>query len=151
MSRWSVLSVLGLFACSEELPGDYFEVNLTTTEDGCNEPDVASEETWEYRVVLNGGVGEIYIDEALMASGTVQGCNFTYRSPLFTDRRDDGTVVRWSVSGDAQFASGDGCDAGEGWLGTEEVVIVSSTNTATLAPGCGYTMAAEGKYLRTVP
>lgn len=150
MPRLRLLALLTLAACAEALPGDYFEVTLTSQADTCNDPTVPSEETWTYRLVTEGDEAAIFIDDALMASGSFLGCNLSYRSPLLTERREDGTVVRWSIDGAALVAAGEGCDAGDGWLGTETITIVSSSDEEVFTPGCSYAMEAEGRYLQTI-
>lgn len=137
-------------ACAEALPGDYFEVRLKSSGDACNDPAVQSDETWTYRLVTQGEQAVVYIDDAVLASGSILGCNLTYRSTVRTERREGGEVVRWSLEGSALVAAGEGCDAGDGWVGTEQITIVSSSKSDGLTPGCTYDLTAEGTYLETV-
>ncbi len=147
-AAWLLLPVLA--ACTPELPGDYYEISLELTDDQCNDPPVPSSETWTYRVVTTGNDVGIFIDEGRLATGSFLGCNLTYRSPLLSERREDGTAVRWSIEGTAQVSAGEGCEAGDGWLGSERIAIVSSSDEQAVPTGCTYTMSAEGSYLKTV-
>lgn len=151
MTRPLSLSFLLLAACGEDLPGDWFEVTVKTTSDGCNDPEVVSQETWLYRVVVTGTSGELFLGDQPFATGTVEGCNFRYDTPLFSERRESGVSVRWSLTGEAQFSAGEGCDAGDGWSGTETITIVSSSDPDEVPAGCRYELAAEGRYLPDGP
>lgn len=135
--------MLAASACGEgELPGIYFDVDVRGTADECNEPDVEFEESYTYRVVLDGSAAQVFVDEALLATGFVQGCEFLYTSPTFTTEDDEGTV-RWTIDGEATIAVQEGCDAGEGWSGVERLRISASTDDE-VDPGCVVTTSVEG-------
>lgn len=151
MTRCPSLAFLLLTACGADLPGDWFEVTFTTTSDGCNDPEVRAEETWLYRVVVDGTAGDLFLADQPFATGTVEGCNFRYGTPLFSERRENGASVRWTLTGEARFAAGDGCDAGEGWSGTETITIISSSDGADVPAGCRHELAAEGRFLPDGP
>lgn len=147
--------VLGLAGCaSKDLPGDYFDLTVESTTDECNDPKVVDKETFTYRLVVDGSAVTIFMDDALLATGSLQGCDLTYQSPIWTDNRDDGNggtseAIGWSIHGDATVGLSDLCDAGDGWVGEERIDILNSTDPDVPA-GCSYFFDAVGTYTGSV-
>lgn len=148
--RWSgVMAWFVMVGCGEgSVAGHLFQVDLTGVADECHEPDESVGETYDYVLVLRGASAEVYIDDTLFANGSLVGCDLTYQSPLYTETREDGSSVRWSVTGDAVVeVGGVTCEgAGDGWAGNETINIVESTDPA-VPRGCTYTSTASGSYV----
>lgn len=146
-----VVLALGLVGCAEgDLPGQYFDLTLESGNDECNDPKVVDKEKFTYRLVLEGSAVQLFIGDALLATGALAGCDLTYQSPIWTDNREDGVggeteSVRWSIHGDATVGLSDLCDAGDGWVGEERIDILSSTDPDVPA-GCSYFMDVTGNY-----
>ena len=141
-------------ACDgQEAPGFYYDVTLTGTGNECSTEDPAAySETLEYRLERVGtGDVIVYVDDTVLGTGVIDGCDVSYRSTLFTDTRD-GHTVRWALSGTAAIALGSsgGCASGDGWLGTERIEVSSSTDPTIMA-GCVYDLQVTGTFLREVP
>lgn len=136
---------LGASACSGELPGHYYNLTLTTKSDGCNNPAVEANDSLEYRLVQSGNSVDIYIGESLLGEGLLAGCALTYTSSTWTDQRDNDRTVQWKVFGEAQVSLGTGCDAGDGWKGTERIEVVKSDDP-DIKIGCDYEMDVAGTY-----
>lgn len=133
-------------------PGHYFEVTTTGARNRCTEADPTEySETFTYRlefISVNDVV--LYVDGIALGAGVVSGCELTYRSPLYTDVRDEDTI-RWSLRGEARIALGDNasCGAGQGWTGLETIEVSSST-TDEVEVGCVYELEVGGRYLEEV-
>jgi hypothetical protein len=137
-------------ACGEpELPGHLFEVTVEARTDGCNEPDVSYAETFTYRLVLEDSRATVYIGESTLATGALTGCDLSYASTVWTDTRPEGTV-RWSIIGEATVSLGDGCDAGDGWVG-DETLRVNASTVDDIDQGCVMELDASGTYLGENP
>lgn len=133
-----------LAACSDaNLPGHRFDVTLTGVDDGCTGSTGGSED-YTYRVEVEGAAVTLSIGEDLLATGTLSGCNVRYDSPSWTESRSGGEV-RWSLSGEAVIALGDGCKAESGWVGTETITVLESTDP-DVQGGCRYSYAVDGTY-----
>lgn len=151
----SGLLCVGLTACAaKDLPGDYFDLTVESTTDECNDPKVVDKEDFTYRLVVEGSAVTIFMGEALLATGSLAGCDLTYQSPIWTDNRDDGQggtsqAVSWSIHGEATIGLSDLCDAGNGWVGEERIDILNSTDPDVPA-GCAYFMDAVGTYTGSV-
>jgi hypothetical protein len=134
------------------LPGHYFEITASGSDNGCtSEAPSDYTETFTYRLdVVAANDVTVYIDDVVLATGGLDGCEISYRSPLFTDVRGEDTI-RWALIGKATISLGDNasCGAGEGWIGTERIEISSST-ADDVAPGCSYKLDVEGTYLEEV-
>lgn len=152
-----VLSAPFTVGCTaEELPGVYYEVVLETAKDAegalkdeCNDPPEAEQQTYTYVVQAEGANAKIFIDGGLFATGALAGCDLSYQSPIWTEDREDGGSVRWSVRGDAVISLGEGCNAGDGWEGEERIDVVNSTSDS-VPPGCSYWMSVSGAYVGEV-
>lgn len=140
----ALVSVLGASACAEDdLEGVRYLVDLVGVEDNCNEELASYGESFEYRVVTSGASADIYLGETVMASGTLNGCELDYSSALFTDDREEG-VVRWLLEGTATVDLGGAlCEAGSGWVGSETIKVIDSSDAA-VPTGCTYVMDATG-------
>lgn len=142
----ATVALLGLAACGAgDLPGQRFSVTVAGVEDTCNDPMQQYAETFEYRVVTEGAQVSIFIGDALLAAGSLVGCDLTYSSPQFTDERGDGIYVRWSLVGQAVAdIAGGGCDAGDGWVGEESIQVIESTDPE-VPRGCSYQSETSGR------
>lgn len=145
MKGLPLLLVLG--ACGEQTPpGHYYEIDLLGIEDECTEGLSNFSETVEYRVQVDGSTAYIYEDGSLLAVGSINGCDLTYRSSIFSEARD-GQVIRYSISGEAQVSRANGCDdAGNGWVGQETLEIFESSDP-DIVRGCTYVYEVDGQYL----
>ncbi len=147
--------LLGLVGCSaKDLPGEYFDITVESTSDECNDPKVVDKETFTYRLVVEGSAVTLFMDDSLLATGSLQGCDLTYQSPIWTDNRDDGNggttqAIGWSIHGDATVGLSDLCDAGDGWVGEERIDVLNSTDPDVPA-GCSYFLDATGTYTGSV-
>lgn len=131
------------------LPGHYFDITVTGTDNDCTEDPPGESERYEYRVELAGNDVSIAIGEAVFATGTVEGCEVSYSSLVWSDYRDD-QEIRWQISGEARVdvSGGDGCvNGGQDWEGTETIVVVDSAHPDVSA-GCTYTMDVTGTWLK---
>jgi hypothetical protein len=133
-----------------DLPGQYFAMTLTPTENLCTGNGTGQPETYEYRVELDGNDATLSIDEDVWATGTVNGCNVTYTSLAWSDIRD-GYEIKWEIQGDAtvNFGGGGGCVEQHDWEGEETFLITESAHP-DVAAGCTYTLSAVGKFEREV-
>jgi hypothetical protein len=144
-SALSLLALSAVVGCAEgEAPGHYFDISIADDRDECNEPDVVYKQDFEYRVVVDGSSATIFVDGGTFATGAYTGCDLVYSSTLLTDEREGGTV-RWKIAGNAVISLGDGCDAGEGWVGEERIDITESEDE-DLRRGCSYYTTVEGTY-----
>jgi len=130
--------------CSDaNLPGHRFDVTLTEADNGCTGESTPAED-YTYRVEVQGAAVTLSIGEDLLATGTLSGCNVRYDSPPWTESRSGGEV-RWSMSGEAVIALGDGCAAESGWVGTETITVLESSD-ADVQGGCRFTHDVDGTY-----
>jgi hypothetical protein len=145
-----LVALLLLSACAEEsLPGDVFNVSVAGVKDNCHSELTPYSESFDYRVTSDAsGAYAVYIGPDLLGSGAITGCDFSYGSLIFTDERANGTYVRWSIAGQAVVAlgGGTGCEAGEGWLGTETIQINESTDPDVIT-GCTYVTETTGTWI----
>lgn len=152
-ARTLVLSGLtaGVAACSgEDLPGTYFDIRLDGAENGCTAgTDYA--DTLEYRVALDVNDATLAIGPDVFATGSLEGCQLTYTSLVWTSSRDSAEIT-WQIFGEARIDldGGEGCvEADSDWAGTETFVVLSS-NAEDVAAGCTYELAVDGTFSRTV-
>jgi hypothetical protein len=137
----------------EELPGLYYDVELVSAVDECNTPTVGYRESFEYRIVFDGGNVEVSVGDDLFATGATkdgQGCAIEYQSTVWQENREEGQL-RWRILGEADIGFGTVCsvDGSKDWKGEETFIILSSEDE-TIRAGCEYTLASEGKFLREV-
>jgi hypothetical protein len=148
LTSWLMLGACG----GQELPGHYFEVTVSGDKNRCTSEDPAAySEVFEYRLdVVTASDVTIFLDDVVLATGTLNGCELSYRSSLFTDVRGNDTI-RWALSGTGAIALGSNasCDAGGGWEG-EETIEVSSSTADDVAAGCSYVLDVSGTYLYEV-
>lgn len=142
--RTALSSILLLSACSDaNLPGHRFDVTLTQADNGCT-GDNAPEESYTYRVEVEGASVTLSIGADLLGRGTLSGCNVRYDSPPWTETRSGGDV-RWALSGEAVIALGDGCSAEDGWTGTETITVLESSD-GDVQGGCRFSYDVTGTY-----
>jgi hypothetical protein len=148
--RTAVL-VLCVACAGEELPGNYFEVRLEGVENDCTGDAADYADTIEYRLTTDVNDATLAIEDDVFGTGTLEGCQLTYTSLVWTSYRDNQEVT-WQILGDARIdlGGGDGCvEAGSDWEGTETFVILSS-NADDVAAGCTYTVGVSGTFSRIV-
>jgi hypothetical protein len=128
---------------------------MTTTQNECTGSGLGYSDSFEYRVLIDGNDATIAIGEDIFAVGTLDGCNLSYTSLVWSSYLDEAGVqkeVKWQIEGAASVNVGGagGCvDQGD-WEGTESFSILSSQHTA-ISPGCLYELAVTGTWLREVP
>ena len=133
---------------SESLEGMRWEVTALATEDLFNDPTVAYQETFEYRVVFDGPAATLHVDDGTFAAGVVEGCDLRYETVVWAEKREEGNL-RWQLTGSASvYTGGDSCllDGGKDWVGTEVVEVLYS-EIPEIEAGCTYTMELEGTFL----
>jgi len=133
---------------SDDLEGMVWEVTALATEDLCNDPTVAYQETFEYRVTFDGPAATLHVDDGTFAAGVLEGCDLRYETVVWAEKRDEGNI-RWQLTGSASvYTGGDTCllDSGKDWLGSEVVEVLYS-EISGIEAGCTYTMELEGTYL----
>ncbi len=156
-----VVALLMTGCGSEELPGEYFDLVVTTTQNECTGNGLSYSDGFEYRVQLDGNDATIAIGEEeseeddVFAVGTLDGCNLSYTSLVWSTYLDEGDLqkeVTWQIEGAAavNMGGGRGCVDQVDWEGTENYQILSSEHSA-IAPGCLYELSVTGSWLRTVP
>jgi hypothetical protein len=143
--------VSGMFAlvvmgCQTAEPGYYFDVVVTGVENGCDDSSPGYSERFEYRVVPNGTAVSLYIDGALLGSGSREGCDISYESPTWGGEYK-GDDVRWVLRGEATAAIG-GC-GDDAFVGTESAII-REVGGDSLDVGCEYEMSVEGDLVDVV-
>ena len=151
---WLFGGFVGIVGCNGggELPGHYWQVTALAEVDSCNDPTVPYEQTFDFRVVFDGNDVELAIDEDVFATGTSSGCDISYETPIWTDSRDDGTEIRWMLTGSAKIGTQEDACIIEGdvdWSGTEVFEIVYSNND-DIAQGCEYELEVTVTYQREV-
>jgi hypothetical protein len=152
--RWilAVPAVLGGLGCGEEeLPGQYWDIGVQATENECTANGIGYNEQFEYRVLIDGNDATIAVGEDVFAFGTLDGCNLSYTSIVWTSYPDQ-YEVKWQISGEAQVNVGGagGCvEGGSDWVGTERINFNASAHPA-IQPGCLYTMDVTGTWVRNV-
>jgi hypothetical protein len=148
--RFALVGFFGVLGgCSSEaLEGMRWEVTALATEDLCNDPTVAYQETFEYRVVFDGPSATLHVDDGTFAAGVVEGCDLRYETVVWAEKRDEGNI-RWQLTGSASvYTGGDSCllDSGKDWIGSEVVEVLYS-EIPEIEAGCTYTMELEGVFL----
>ena len=148
--RAPLLALLpALAACSPPEPGFAWDVALATARNGdtCHDPAVLYEEQLTYVLRFDGADTRVAVDGDDFATGRMAGCSLTYRSVIWSERRDDATL-RWQIEGEALFKFGaSACDipGGHDWLGTETFTIIASDHPEIPA-GCSYTLDVTGTF-----
>lgn len=135
--------------CAADEPGHYFEIDVVESNNGCTESDRRHTESFELRLVTNGPTATLFVDGSTFATGSISGCSLSYQAPVFTEARPGGHVVRWTLFGQATLNRGDGCDAGDGWEGTETIRVSSSTDPS-IERGCAFEMTTSGSWIGQV-
>ena len=163
MSRRWILGVpvlLGGLGCGqEELPGQYWDITVQATDNECTANGIGYNEQFEYRVEIDGNNAIIAVhgsenedDDDVFATGTLDGCNLSYTSTLYTSYPDQ-SEVKWQITGAAQVNVGGAgnCvdEQGLDWAGTEQINFNASAHPA-IQPGCLYRMDVTGSWVREV-
>ena len=150
---WKARFVLAgaLTACGgEDLPGEYWKVQLSGAENACtgNGADYSAE--YEYRVVFDGNDITLAIGDDIWATGIAEGCTLNYSSLVWSDERD-GYEIEWEILGNSVVNVGGngGCTSESDWEGTETFVVDTSEHP-DVQPGCTYTLDVTGQFLKTV-
>lgn len=140
------------FGCKGVLPGAYWQLEQSTSEDLCNSSTQNASGSFEYRVVYDLQDITIAIGEDEFATGTVNGCTFDYETVVWPEERD-GYDIAWRMEGGATVSKGggDGCtvDGGGDWAGTEVFTIITSEDPE-LSPGCTYTVEMTGTFVEEI-
>jgi hypothetical protein len=156
-TRWQIGKVLtwslALFfvtGCGDgELAGDYWTVDVVGIEDDCSGQSPDYSESFDYRMVLDGGSAGLYIGADLLANGILTGCTLDYQAAAWSEARGD-FEVRWLLSGSATVNRNDGCATdGTDWVGTETIEVVASDDPS-IEVGCTYVMDVSGTYVGEV-
>jgi hypothetical protein len=134
----------------EDLEGEYWQVDVAGTENGCTGGGANYTESYEYRVVYDGNDIILAIGEDIWATGTAEGCTLNYSSLVWSDYRED-YEIEWEILGTSQVnvGGGGGCVDGSDWAGTETFVVATSEHP-DVQPGCTYTLDVTGTFLKTV-
>lgn len=144
------MGCLALIACGQDdLPGHYWELDVSTAADTCNSPAVGYGDSFEYRLEIGVEEVSVAIGPDTFATGTINGCTVEYDSVIWTEQRPAGEVL-WTLHGEALAQRGDGaCGIASDWIGTEVFTIVSSADPA-IRPGCTFTTDLTGTYVGEV-
>lgn len=139
-----------LSACaSRDVRGLYFDITATGTDNQCTPAASNLNETFEYRLMIDGNDIELAVGENIFAWGTIAGSNIVYESAVWNEERD-GNEISWQIRGSAFVdTSAAGQKQGAGWDGGETFVIVNSADPE-LAPGCQYITALTGTFLEEI-
>lgn len=152
-----VTLLLLLSACNPStVPETAVRYTVTVTGTGpdtCNPGNTEGyQEAFEYAVDFTGSRADVYVDGVVFATGTINGCDLTYRTVVFGEDIESGSV-KWQLTGTASIEPGDdSCSLGEGvdWSGTEVFEIVDADVDAepgVMEIGCTYPMSTEGVYV----
>ena len=148
-AAWIAL-IAGVAGCNgRNLPGHYWELDLSTADDACNNNTVAYSETLEYRLTFGVDDVTVAIGEDVFAAGDLDGCRVTYDTITWTETREAGDI-QWTLTGEAIAQREEGsCGIASDWQGTEVFTVVSSQDPA-IRPGCTYTLNLAGRYIGEV-
>jgi hypothetical protein len=151
---WLLSGIAAIAGCNSggELPGHYWNVTATADVDECNDPTVPYQESFLYRVVFDGQDVEVAIGDDVFATGTTSGCDIVYDTPVWSDARDDGTELRWTLVGSAKMRTDpNACiiEDDKDWSGTEIFEIVYSEDI-NIPQGCEYELNVTGTYSHEV-
>ena len=139
----------------EELPGQYFHLNLKGAENLCTGNGTGYTDEFEYRLEVDGNDVSVAIGPDVWATGTVDGCTVSYTSLAWSDYRDDADgnslEIQWVINGEARvnIGGGGGCVENDDWEGTEVFLITESAHP-DVAAGCTYTIDTVGKWEKEV-
>jgi len=143
-------SLVALSACgpTDSATGYVWQVELTGIADTCNAAAQGYQETFDYVIYYDGALADLRVDGESFATGTFEGCNLSYSSPVMGEQREDGAWVKWILEGEATFRpGGTSCDLDPGvdWSG-EEVFTIKDSEDKDIEVGCTYTLSAVGVY-----
>lgn len=149
LALWTGLAALSMGCGQGQLPGHYWDVQLATDNDGCNNPIAQYSDELTYRVVFDNTDAEVAIGPDVFAAGRRDGCQVTYESVTWTETRPTGDI-QWTLQGEALAQEGDGsCGIANDWTGQEVFTVLTSDDPA-IEPGCTYTLAVNGTYVGEV-
>ncbi len=119
----------------------------------CNASQVApAEDILDYRLEFDVQDLVVSVGDDQFATGVVQGCTISYETVVWPEERED-YAIAWKMTGSATITRGgtDGCgtDNGTDWAG-EEVFTIITSEDPSLNPGCTYTVALSGAYVKEV-
>lgn len=148
--RAALLACVVLVGCSaEDLPGDYWTVTVTGSENLCTGNGIGYSEQFDYRLEIDGNDVAVAIGEDVWATGVLDGCNLSYTSLAWSSYRND-LEIAWQIVGASKInVGGQGCVDEQDWEGTETFVITESAHP-DVPPGCTYTLDVVGQYQRKV-
>ncbi|MCB9665681.1 MAG: hypothetical protein H6732_16350 [Alphaproteobacteria bacterium] len=137
-------------ACGPSEPGHYYELAAAARADACGGLRRGDDGLVTYRLVADGAEVELWVagEASAFATGTLRSCTLTYASREITEARDVGSIT-WRLTGEATVTAGDGCAAGEGWVGAEVVEVVESSSP-TVPAGCQVEVDVEGAWVGEV-
>jgi hypothetical protein len=118
-----------------------FSVTVTPDTSECVNLGDASEESYDYGLVVEGSAVEVYSDDGKLADGTLTGRFIEYESAApFTDRRlsADGAPleVEWTIYGEVLFADQDLNSSDDGNDNFEEITVFSADEGTDIEVGC---------------
>ena len=147
------IALIGLAAgacVAPDLPGAYFDIEVSLADDRCNATPVAYDASFTYRVEIGQDQSfAVSIGADTFAEGEIEGCNATYVSLPFDQPRPEGDV-RWQLTGSASVEEGNNsCGTARDWLGTETFTVLASEDTS-IQPGCTYTVDVFGTFTGAV-
>ncbi len=136
-------------ACGEgDLPGNYFDLELSGAENLCTGGGADHSESHQYRLVYDGNDITVAIGDSVWATGTTEGCRGDYTSIAWSSLRE-GYEIQWQIVGTARVDAegGAGCieDSGVDWQGTETFIVTTSFHP-DVPSGCTYTLDATGRF-----
>ena len=151
--RWMrLLAFVGcVAACSaEDLPGNYYNVDVNGTENSCTGDGSNYTGSYEYRLEVDVQDIQLSIGEDLWATGSADGCLLTYESLVWEEPIDD-YLVKWQIQGSARVntGGGSGCVEDGDWEGTESFVILVSEHP-DIAAGCTYDLDVTGAWFQEI-
>jgi hypothetical protein len=149
---WSLGVALAIGCGQGDLPGNYFDVALTGSENLCTGGGADYAEKLTYRVEWAGNDVTLAVDDDVWATGISEGCRVDYTSVAWASYRDN-YEIQWQINGTARVDAegGTGCveDGASDWSGTETFIVTSSEHPDVSA-GCTYTLAVDGKFVEKV-
>lgn len=146
-----LILLAGAAGCGPSDPGHYYELSAAARSEACGGLRRGRDGTVTYRLVADGAAVELWVagEAASFATGSLRACTVTYASREVVEAREGGSIT-WRLTGTATVTVGDGCEAGEGWVGTETVEVLESS-VSDVPAGCAVEVDVQGVWLGEVP